>query len=64
MKCADTDSFCATENQKKEYKMAKKIDDPACIFGMRNYKFETHDADGNVTWDISEDAWENTSKHN
>ncbi len=56
------DSFCAIWKSKKEYKY-KKIDDPSLYFGTRNYKFpETRDADGNVTWDISEDAWENNIK--
>lgn len=26
-------------------------------FGMRNYKFETHDENGNIKWDISEEDW-------
>lgn len=31
-------------------------------FGMRNYNFETHDAEGNVTWDIAENDWKNEIK--
>ncbi|WP_247949173.1 Rep family protein [Streptococcus gordonii] len=37
--------------------MAKKDRRSRLFFGMRNYKFETHDSDGNVTWDISEEDW-------
>ena len=32
------------------------------FFGMRNYKFETHDTEGNITWDITEDDWKNEIK--
>ncbi len=40
--------------------MAKKTEDPAIL--AWNYKFETHDADGNVTWDISREEWRTRHK--